>query len=155
MTPHPDYLVRLLDQELVEELAASPNLSGRSDQQWLKNECLKRDDFRCILTGRVDRDQQRKHPGEKIVHTNCAHVIPASLGCSAGRENISAMIWTAITRYFPGIKDTRMTPLDVNVPENALTLASFLHTSFGRFDFSLDAVVSLSRKLLCIYINAS
>jgi hypothetical protein len=155
MTPHPDFQVHLLEQELAEELAASPNLSGRSDQQWLKNECLKRDDFRCILTGNVDQDHEHKYPDETLVHTNCAHIIPASLGCSTDGENICVMIWTAITRYFLDIKDTRMTPFDVNVPENAFTLASFLHTGFGRFDFSLDAVVSLSRKLLCIYSNAS
>jgi HNH endonuclease len=53
------------------------------------------------------------------------------------------------------IVDTRIQPSELNVPENAMTIASFLHAAFGRFDFSFDAVVSLSRTLLCIYTNAS
>jgi hypothetical protein len=67
------------------------------------------------------------------VPTNCAHVLPLSLGdYSGGAEATIAAIWTAISRYFPEIETTRIKPEDMNVVENAITMASLILPYFIR-----------------------
>jgi HNH endonuclease len=153
VTPHQDISVQEQETSLAEEFESSVEPSGRNAQVWLKSQCLQRDNFRCVITGRHDRDHC---PPEHVwVPTNCAHIIPLSLGDYVGAEATVAAIWTAITRYFPEIKTTRIKPEDLNVVENAITMASFFHSSFGRFDFSFDELVCLSRTSPRIYANAS
>ena len=47
-TPHPDYLVHLLETELAEELEATEP-STLSDQEWLKNQCFTRSTYLFAL----------------------------------------------------------------------------------------------------------
>lgn len=152
-TPHPRNEVREMEMFLAEELASGLKSPGRSEQKWLRRECFRRDNSRCVITGGLDREHSQID--EYNVPTNCAHIIPLSLG-EFGEEETIAMVWTAISRYFPEIMQTRISPTNMNVVENAMIMASFLHTSFGRFDFSLDAIVCLSRTSPGrIYANAS
>lgn len=89
------------------------------------------------------------------ISINCDHIVPLSPGNYRSNENNAAMIWMALTRYFPDIGDTKIDLTNLNQPENVMMIASSLHSAFGRSDFSFDAVVSLSRTSLCIYTNAS
>ena len=91
-------MVNVEAEELAVDLEAVTEPSRRSDLERLKNECFKRDDYRCVLIGTVDRYQRNRYPGEKCVFTSCAHIIPLSLG---EQESIAAMVWTAVARYFP------------------------------------------------------
>jgi hypothetical protein len=151
-TPHPYSEVRDMGMFLADELASGLKPPGRSEQKWLGRECFRRDNNRCVITGFLDREHSQTD--QDNVPTNCAHIIPLSLA-EFGEEETIAMVWTAVSRYFPDIMQTRISPADTNVVENAMTMASFLHTSFGRFDFSLDAIVCLSRTSPRIYANAS
>jgi hypothetical protein len=156
-TTHPNIEVQAEEIFQADELASSLGSSTRASQEWLKNQCFRRDQYRCVLTGAADHSM----PGgveseESVVYTDCAHIIPFSLGAfDHGHEETIATIWTALRRYFPDLNNTRIRPEDMNVPENALTMASAFHNAFGRFDFSLDSIVCLSRILRWIHANAS
>lgn len=56
ITPHPDYMVNVKAEEPAEDLEAA------TEPQWLKNQCFKQDDYRCVMIGNVDRDQRKKLP---------------------------------------------------------------------------------------------
>jgi hypothetical protein len=62
ITPHPDYMVSVKAEELAEVKAEEPaeDLEAATEPQWLKNQCFKRDDYRCVMIGNVDRDQRKK-----------------------------------------------------------------------------------------------
>ena len=60
MAPPPDYMVNVEAEELAVDLEAVTEPSRRSGLERLKNECFKRDDYRC-----VDRYQRNRYPGEK------------------------------------------------------------------------------------------
>ena len=152
ITPHTDDSVHLEAEALADDLMARDTPVDRLEQTWLKKQCFRRDDYRCVILGDVDTNEQDRYPDDMISDTNCAHIIPLSLGDYKSNESAVANIWVAIRRYFPDIMETRMQPDELNVPENAMTLASYLHIAFGRFNFSFDSIVSLSWALLCIYI---
>ncbi|KAN0084842.1 hypothetical protein V8E54_001309 [Elaphomyces granulatus] len=125
-----------------DELASSLGSSTRACQEWLKDQCFRRDQYRCVLTGAADRSMPGGVESEdSVVYTDCAHIIPFSLGAfDHGHEETTTTIWTALRRYFPDLNSTRIRPEYMNVPENALTMASAFHNAFGRFDFSLDSI---------------
>jgi hypothetical protein len=56
--------------------------SSRKDQARLKAECLRRDGYRCALSGSVDGKSRNKVPSAElsdIVKTQCAHILPFAL----------------------------------------------------------------------------
>jgi hypothetical protein len=158
LTPHPDPVV----QEEVENLAATIEPSTRADQEWLKKQCLRRDNYRCAVTGFLDRNERRKHPnlrqpGEFTAETECAHILPMSLGKFDERYEEqcteTATVWNALCRYFPDLEATGISSGNINIPENAITMISDVHRAFGRFQFSLDLLVSMhSLKLQCVSV---
>jgi 5-methylcytosine-specific restriction endonuclease McrA len=84
VTPSP-----FLDGNKVEEMAAAMGEPAtRSAQQQLKENCLERDNFQCMLTGVTDVSAT-KH-GRSIVgysgYTILSHIIPFSLGCWDNNE---------------------------------------------------------------------
>jgi hypothetical protein len=68
---------------MASELAES---SSRNDQTWLKKSCLKRDGNKCALSGFVDINWAIANltPEQQATvdtwGTECAHIIPFSLG---------------------------------------------------------------------------
>ncbi|GIJ99064.1 hypothetical protein Aspvir_001188 [Aspergillus viridinutans] len=110
--------------------------SSRKDQQPLKWLCLKRDGYRCVVTGIWDdHAEQRCPPGQRGTHigeTELAHIIPFSMGKweDADEEKAIAQSWETIYLLFPDVYSV-LKPSDVNSAENALTLLSPLHRNFG------------------------
>ncbi len=52
--------------------------SFRKDQGLLKADCLRREGYRCALTGMVDGKSRGEVPGStgEMVITQCAHILP-------------------------------------------------------------------------------
>ena len=70
--------VRMEAEALADDLEAREEPAGRSEQTWLKKQCFRRDDYRCVILGDVDTRQRRRYPNDTTSDTNCAHVIPVS-----------------------------------------------------------------------------
>ncbi|SPN97550.1 uncharacterized protein DNG_01061 [Cephalotrichum gorgonifer] len=70
--------------EEIEEISGGIEPSTRNDQGSLKSRCLRRDGFRCLITGVYDKDSVDKRlinlpEGGVTTFTNCAHILPFSL----------------------------------------------------------------------------
>lgn len=135
VTPSP-----FLDGNKVEEMAAAMGEPAtRSAQQQLKENCLERDNFQCMLTGITDISAP-KH-GRSIVgysgRTIPSHIIPFSLGCWDNNEENQeiARIWTTLRRCFPCLM---LQPKHINNSANLMTLSQEAHSSFGAFELAFD-----------------
>ncbi|KAL1855583.1 hypothetical protein Plec18170_004304, partial [Paecilomyces lecythidis] len=64
--------------------------SSRRDQPKLKTLCLKRDSYRCVVTGYFDKSARGKFSSEmlegRLMNTELAHIIPFSLEKYGGDE---------------------------------------------------------------------
>ena len=123
--------------------------SSRKDQAGLKAICLERDDYCCVATGFVDIKWADTHPadypwGTPVEKTECAHILPFSLGKFDDNSTLDvtnkAIIWAALFRYFPALQGL-IRAETINIPENAITLSSPLHSYFGEFEFSFEQSV--------------
>jgi len=68
----------------IEEAMTEIESSSRNDQQKLKTDCLRRDGFRCVISGLYDRQSIRDHlvtppAGNPSGGTECAHILPFAL----------------------------------------------------------------------------
>ncbi|OIW24796.1 hypothetical protein CONLIGDRAFT_692315 [Coniochaeta ligniaria NRRL 30616] len=110
------------------------------DQKPLRRDCLRRDNFRCVFSGAVDDTsvvdgKTTRQPGEQIIETECAHVIPFSFGSfdaqSSSDTEAKATIWWTLYRYFP-ILAGKIGADTINQRENAVTLMIVHHKRFGK-----------------------
>ena len=56
--------------------------SSRNDQAELKAACLRREGYRCAISGAIDlnsRNRVKASTGASMVRTECAHILPFSL----------------------------------------------------------------------------
>ncbi|KAM0437515.1 hypothetical protein ACHAPT_001879 [Fusarium lateritium] len=116
--------------------------STRDGQANLKCACLRRDGYRCVWTEKFDRKSVEKGKvvdlpvGTRVVHTECAHVLPFALSKFDSKNAVEtenkATIWWALYRYFPGLKD-KIGPETMNQERNAITLGCDVHEDFGQY----------------------
>lgn len=132
----------------VQESLMLPIDSG-NERSKMKIECLARDDYRCVITGSIDRQWKRAHQdlypqGTMVDNTNCAHILPYALGSfdSDRPQDVenAAIIWAALYRYFPAL-DGQIEPDTINSNSNGLTLSTNLHQYFGQFDLYFERLV--------------
>jgi len=69
----------------INEIGAGLEPSSRKDQAELKRSCLRRDNYRCLITGMCDTDAPSEILSEEVeevrmAYTECAHIIPFSFG---------------------------------------------------------------------------
>jgi len=132
------------DASLEEEdiLATMLESATRNEQAQLKVYCLKRDNYKCLVTGLYDPSAigniLAEDSSESTMYTQLAHILPYSIGKWTDRtsEERIAQIWTALHKIFPQIK---LSPSDINHPTNLMTLTAPLHMSFGDFTFALES----------------
>ncbi|EEQ35017.1 hypothetical protein McanMca71_001785 [Microsporum canis] len=131
-------------QVQVDSLIMNP--STRNEQSKLKEDCLKRDGYRCKVTGFWDsksvKDKQTTIPkGDQHFRgdTEVAHILPFTLGNFDEDKSFEvdnkAVIWQCLYRYFPGL-DKVVSPETINNPANAITLYFPLHRQFGSLNFA-------------------
>ncbi|EZF30887.1 hypothetical protein H109_06327 [Trichophyton interdigitale MR816] len=113
-------------------------------QAKLKNDCLKRDGYRCQVTGLWDRhsvETGKIVPEDEriLAATEVAHILPFSLGSFDEDKQFEvenkATIWQALYRYFPGLEKV-ITPDAINTPANSITLFQLLHPQFGSLNIT-------------------
>ncbi|KAK3934148.1 hypothetical protein QBC46DRAFT_300301 [Diplogelasinospora grovesii] len=131
----------------IEESMATIESSSRSEQHKMRDDCMKRDDRRCVITGVVDRDcfktllpsaRQGLHPGD----LECAHIIPFALRKFNENDALEtrkkATIWWALYRYFPIINPDMIQAGTINKRENGIMLYTQIHKEFGNFRVALE-----------------
>ncbi|KAK3933796.1 hypothetical protein QBC46DRAFT_401240 [Diplogelasinospora grovesii] len=119
--------------------------SFRNEQRKMKDDCAKRDDHRCVVTGCVDREHFRELPsglrqGLTPGELEYAHIFPFALRKFDERGSLEtekkATIWWALHRYFSFIKDG-IHAGTINKRENGMTLYHTIHRDFGGFLLAL------------------
>lgn len=143
ITPSPRFGV----EDSIEDIASKlvePATRG-TQQKWLKKACLSRDNDRCVLTGAIEttsKSAKTREHNEKETLTECAHIIPFSLGnWKSDEEHYSkSQVWVNLNRCFPSLRTKiGFTQETINDPYNAMTMNSTLHHLFGLFIISLEA----------------
>ncbi len=85
----------------IEIAMASIESSSRSDQQRLRDMCLRREGYKCALTGKADRDSVQRRLVERTGQERvmqCAHILP--FGLSVFDEKDSRQVSTKLIVYY-------------------------------------------------------
>ncbi|OJD23150.1 hypothetical protein ACJ73_05502 [Blastomyces percursus] len=127
----------------------------------LRRDCLIRDHHRCVVTRqfdvteaikRGDRDSEPKDDDDRqltgpLAQLQVAHIIPHSIMSSKtvdGEPELSASKKTALSilnMFDPGVIHL-LEGSNIDRPSNAISLAADLHTCFGLFKLTFEAVDS-------------
>lgn len=144
-SPHPGY------ERSHQILHSEPmDSASRDAQQKLRERCLERDGYRCVITGARDPESVTRDDPE---FNNCSdlqlsHILPFAIGAFKTEDEKRRIykIWEAIFYYFPGLQDQLgMSPGDVNREDNVFMIDSVFHRDFGQFRLVLDATDSPDR----------
>jgi hypothetical protein len=122
----------------------------RNDQDRLRNNCLKRDGHKCVITKCWDRNHHHS-PGDLFAPLQAVHIIPFALGSFRNddeRKRVS-QVWVNIFRYFPSLRSRlNLSPEDVNREDNIMMMITPLHEEFRHFYFVFEATASPNRYRL-------
>ncbi|KAI9058870.1 hypothetical protein FKP32DRAFT_1597177 [Trametes sanguinea] len=147
-TPTPsDHPSRASFDRLQTDNPQAPQPSPR-DHSSAKKSALVRDNYRCMLSHKVDELSERagltrRLPNEQFAATQCCHIIPDALGnvsCerTGNNEHAPASVWTILGRF--GYRDVceelggATAGTNLHRLENVLTLEQLAHTLFDRLD---------------------
>ncbi|KAF7719920.1 HNHc domain-containing protein [Penicillium ucsense] len=139
ITPSPRYGV----EDSIENLKSQdiePITRGLQSQ--LRQHCLERDGYKCVVTGRYSGNHA--HPqNAPTTYLEAAHIIPFTLASfqSNDREAVDrhAKIWVNLRRYFPVLRQLSFTSEQINSEKNVLMLSMMLHKEFGQFKVIFEA----------------
>ncbi|KZT06607.1 uncharacterized protein LAESUDRAFT_725698 [Laetiporus sulphureus 93-53] len=122
-----------LQESIKEVLQHSPQ-----DHKTAKSSALIRDDFRCMVTGAVDRASARKYKkvaeqavGKRILKTECCHIFPESTnnldGKVSDKVDYAAGVWTVLDMF--GYREIReeLEGSKIHRLENIMTLTTDIH----------------------------
>ncbi|KAK3943910.1 hypothetical protein QBC46DRAFT_375691 [Diplogelasinospora grovesii] len=137
--------------------------ADESAQSGLRAASLRRDGYRCCLTGdhddcstAEDKRLSGSTCGVKVTRTRCAHILPVALGkthTDTGPEvGNKAAIWRTLHRYFPGLKGLGSAATLIR-PENALTLSVELHAAFESFTMALQPMPTRNKYFVHWFPN--
>lgn len=137
---YPTNSPRLGMEDSIENIASESTGPMTRDNN-IKAKCLARDGSRCVLTGYFDEVTLDKRSTQPSALTECVHIIPFSLATwsTAAEAHGKDIIWTNLIRHFPIIRSINFSRDNINDTKNAMTMCRFLHSHFGRFDFSFEA----------------
>ncbi|KAK4212807.1 hypothetical protein QBC37DRAFT_287317 [Rhypophila decipiens] len=114
------------------------------DQSELRQQCLKRDNNRCVLRGIVDYEQDMAPDQCEDVlggPIQCAHILPFALAQfdekKATKARKKTVIWWALHRYSPGLKDVIQSST-INQEGNVMMLYQPIHAAFGDYYIALE-----------------
>ncbi|RFU26875.1 hypothetical protein B7463_g9473, partial [Scytalidium lignicola] len=113
------------------------------NQSGLKQRCLLRDNYQCMITKYYDGQARGKLPEEQlrshILPTRAAHIIPYSMGerHNGAEEEAVATCWDTLCRLFPAIR-AKISPEQINDTVNVMTLFRSMHDEFGDFTLALE-----------------
>lgn len=114
----------------------------------LKRDCLNRDGHMCAISKMPDsRYGTPRTADRRNIETECAHIIPFSLGTwkDEHEEIAKANIWANIRRCFPGLLSRiNFNQSSINDHRNCITMWIDVHKIFGGFTFALEETAILN-----------
>ncbi|KAI9060386.1 hypothetical protein FKP32DRAFT_1578008 [Trametes sanguinea] len=136
-------------RERLQDLQRAPR-----DHSSAKVSALARDNYRCMVTGRVDTSSYLSgltplSPGEIGGYSNCCHIFPDSLGdivsgAAGPDEHESATVWTILKLF--GYEDIceelgfASRSANLHRLENIMTLDMIVHEQFDRMNLWFQAI---------------
>ncbi|KAK5651069.1 hypothetical protein OQA88_13717 [Cercophora sp. LCS_1] len=144
VTPSPNQSAAFAIELAMTQIEGSTRNPG---QKWLKEECLRRDESRCVVSGLIDSKVYKDmSPGErrgnKYTSTKCAHILPFALSKfeekNATQTKNKATTWCALYNYFPALEN-KIGADTIHQPGNAITLDTKFHDELGQFNFGFQA----------------
>ncbi|GBF62694.1 hypothetical protein TMEN_5258 [Trichophyton mentagrophytes] len=153
---------------------SAPAIDNTARLSVLRRDCLIRDHHRCVVTRqfdlteaieRGDRDSEPKDDDGRplagaLARLEVAHIIPHSIMSSKtvdGEPELSASKKTALSilnMFDPGVIHL-IEGSNIDRPSNAISLAADLHTCFGLFKLTFEAVDSVTSTDHTYTINSS
>lgn len=150
--------------EKAHELGSTIETSSRSGQAALKEECLRREGYRCAVTGFTDGKKYLvtiapEGTDVQTRETHLSHIIPVCMFQFSNDDEVSFLkgifagplnkrqrfwvtqIWAALYHFFPSLE--WLTAEHIMRPENALTLWSELNKPFGELRIAFGPNVRL------------
>ncbi|KAK2799929.1 hypothetical protein FQN50_008322 [Emmonsiellopsis sp. PD_5] len=123
-----------------EEVVGSSLPVPQSRDHKFRETCLRRDDYRCVVTRRMDtqRWEDLGCPSDvPFGDLEAAHIIPSVYASwndhlTSPPMNVSKA-WELLYRYFPTIKRVGVSVENINDPSNGIMLRGHIHSEFGKF----------------------
>lgn len=119
--------------------AESQETESLAELARLKSECLRRDGWKCVITGVYDNASRDNDliddvdPDVQVDDCDAAHIIPFEFG--EGGE-----VWDTLYRYSPEVKGI-LAPDTINDHRNVMTVGLVLRPRFSKFNISLEETV--------------
>ncbi|KAK2462469.1 hypothetical protein APHAL10511_005439 [Amanita phalloides] len=116
-----------------------------------KRKALVRDGFRCVISGRYDRESVRRFrvlnetPGIELVATECAHILSESTNVATGEgsgkvyTDYAASAWAVLSRF--SSRENLLKELNgpkVHHLENVMTMCLEAHRLFDKLEIWLE-----------------
>lgn len=109
------------------------------EDEKLKKECLERDGNKCTITGILDGDSRRPNDsGTRVVHTECAYIIPSPLGKREHDHRNKAIIWNTLNKYFPSLQELDFNQESIHEHRNVIIMWREVHRLFRMLVFALE-----------------
>ncbi|KUL81969.1 hypothetical protein ZTR_10714 [Talaromyces verruculosus] len=145
--------------ETPDEVAQNMEASVPRQQSIIKKRCLKRDWYRCMISGQLDSTSRAKFPDmsdddwyDLAGPTNATHIIPYRLGKydDSDDEKEIAYIWTSLYALFPSLKQV-IGQDSINEERNVMTTAEDFNRQIGTFRLALEATDEINVYKLVEY----
>ncbi|KAK2787933.1 hypothetical protein FQN53_004374 [Emmonsiellopsis sp. PD_33] len=133
-------------------VASSLPVSQGRDHEF-RETCLQRDDYRCVVTRRIDtqRWEDLGRPTDvPFGDLEAAHIIPSAY--ASWNDHPTSLMnvtkaWELLYRYFPAIKRVGVSVENINDPSNGIMLRSHIRREFGKFRCAFVATVCITSNL--------
>ncbi|KZP08743.1 hypothetical protein FIBSPDRAFT_964551 [Athelia psychrophila] len=152
--------------DIVSDTILHELLEAPQNHQTAKRLALIRDDYRCVISGRVDMTTYKTNPEVKAAWdvrfaqghipgmgtTHCAHIIPESLNHNISGENeggvkhqYAASVWAVMDRFGEVCGIEELNGPDIHCMENVMTMNSNLYDCFDSLDIWLEATQTINQ----------
>ncbi|KAF9230563.1 hypothetical protein BU15DRAFT_91086 [Melanogaster broomeanus] len=127
--------------DTIKDVMSSSMTEAPSQHQVAKRQALRRDNFRCVITGVLDLTSAERHPellqmGLRAEKTYCAHIFPKSTnmnisGDGNSKHDYGASMWAVMTRFGYKYLPQELNGNNIHRLQNILTLNDTMHEQFN------------------------
>ncbi|KAF9240960.1 hypothetical protein BU15DRAFT_87516 [Melanogaster broomeanus] len=130
--------------DILKDAVSSEITEPATQHRVAKRKALRRDNFRCVITGAVDDASAERDPELRqtalllgVTVTHCAHIFPESTnmnisgdGNNKVQRDYAASMWAVMTRFGYGDLPQKLNGSNIHSLENILTLDGNMHEYF-------------------------
>ncbi|KAG8731312.1 hypothetical protein FRC11_004536 [Ceratobasidium sp. 423] len=133
------------EEDLSDSLAEAMENHAEAKQQ-----ALIRDNYRCMLSGVVDKvavaslpwlmDEVVNSPKPLVMSTHCCHILPQCISHAPTEKSGSPATFGNLAQLFGGVSDHELIGSGVNDLRNVMTLTTTVHDCFSNLEIWLEPV---------------